>query len=460
MRRGGIYDHIGFGFHRYATDPAWFLPHFEKMLYDQAMLLWAYTEGYQATGNKAFAETAREIAAFVLRDLKSPEGGFYSALDADSAEGEGAYYQWKYSELEALLNPEELLLAEQLCGVSRQGNAHDEATGRTTGTNIIHLNENLAEYASRNNLHLPKAASLFESLRRTLFKARSERTPPGLDTKILTDWNALMIGALALAGRALDETDYIAEARHAADWILRTLYPQTGRLLHRYCKGQAGIRAHSDDYSFMIWGLMELYQATFEERYLLQAIELQQELDRHFSDEQSGAFFSTHEQTDDLPLRPLDLYDGALPSGNSVSALNLLRLGSLTGNAACDERARKIISAFGSHIQRMPGALCMLMCALEFEASRRTTITITGKHEAPDTLELHDAINHLFLPDTVVLFHADGHISRELARHLPDTAAHYPSGKAARAHVCCDKTCFAPVGKAEELQEILSPNND
>ncbi len=455
MHRGGIYDHVGFGFHRYSTDPFWLLPHFEKMLYDQALLLWAYAEGYQATGKKEFATTAREIAAFVLRDLKSPEGAFYSAHDADDEGGEGAFYQWKHSELEVLLEPEELLLAEELCGACKEGNVHDEASGHATGTNVIHLNESLADYAQSSGLDIQAVSSRFENLRRKLFEARAERTHPGRDEKILTDWNALMFGALALAGRILNDEHLISAAQQAADWILQTLSePDTG-LLHRYCKGQTGITAHIDDYSFMIWGLMELYQANFKEQYMLRAIELQEELNRHFTDEQSGAFFSTHAQTDDLPLRPLEIYDGALPSGNSVSMLNLLRLGSVTGNTTYDERALKISTAFSSQIQRMPNAFCMLMWALEFEAGPRATITITGKTDAADTVELRQTIDRLFLPDAITMFHVDGQITPELAAHMPDSGANYPAGKKAAAHICRNKTCLPPAHTAAELEKIL-----
>lgn len=455
MRRGGIYDHIGFGFHRYSTDPFWLLPHFEKMLYDQALLLWAYAEAYQATAREEFAATAREIAMFVLRDLKSPKGGFYSAYDADSEGGEGAFYQWQYTELQALLSAEELLLAEELCGVQKAGNVHDEATGEATGTNILHLNESLSDFSQRNGLDDREIKSRFESLRLKLLHARAKRKPPERDEKILTDWNALMFGALALAGRILNENDYIDEAQRVADWILQTLFVPENGLLHRYCKGHAGITAHIDDYSFMIWALMELYQANFNEKNLLRAIELQKELDTHFADKQSGAFFTTHARTDDLPMRPLEIYDGALPSGNSMTMLNLVRLGQMTGNAAYNDQARKIGSAFNSQIEHMPSAFCMLMCALEFEAGTQTAITITGKTDAPDTLKLQKTINRLFLPDATIMFHAKGTISPGLAVHMADTGIQYPASQKTAVHVCRNTTCLPAVYDAESLEKIL-----
>lgn len=455
MRRGGIYDHVGFGFHRYSTDPFWFLPHFEKMLYDQALLLWAYTEAFHATGAEEFAATAREIADFVLRDLQSPEGGFYCALDADDEGGEGSFYQWTYAELLELLDPAELQMAEELWGVRREGNCRDEATGQATGANIMHLSDSLAGWAQRSGLSAQEGAQRFESLRRKLFDARLKRTPPARDEKILTDWNALMFGALALAGRILGDTRFAAEAKCAADCILGLLYRPESGLLHSYCGGTSAVTAHSDDYSFMIWGLMELYQAVLDERYLLTAIALQDELCARYADEQSGAFFSTHADSHDLPFRPLEILDGAIPSGNSMAVLNLLRLAAVTGRQDYEERARRICEAFSARLNRMPEACCMLMSALEYEQGPRTTITVAGNPEAPDTHALLRSVNSLYLPDVCVLLHSrDGH-SDALAALMPGAELKHPvSGKAA-AYVCRNNVCCAPICDAEELRKLL-----
>jgi len=455
MRRGGIYDHVGFGFHRYSTDPFWFLPHFEKMLYDQALLLWAYTEAFQATGAEEFAATAREIADFVLRDLRSCEGGFYCALDADDEGGEGAYYQWTHAELEVLLDPAELRMAEEFCSATEEGNARDEATGRTTGANIMHLSGSLAVYAQHSGLSVQEAARRFESLRYKLFEARLQRTPPARDDKILTDWNALMFGALALAGRTLGDEGFITEAQRTADFIVSILYRPGCGLLHSYCGGTSGVTAHSDDYSFMIWGLMELYQAVFDERYLLTAIALQDEFCAHYTDEHSGAFFTTHADSRDLPIRPLEIHDGAIPSGNSMAMLNLLRMSAVTGRQDYADRARRICRAFSRRLSHMPGACCMLMCALEYEAGPRTVITIAGNPETPDTQELLRCINSLYLPDVCVLLHAHDGRSDALAAIMPGAELKRPvSGKAA-AYVCRNAACCAPVCDAKDLQRIL-----
>jgi len=455
MRRGGIYDHVGFGFHRYSTDPFWFLPHFEKMLYDQALLLWAYAEAFQATGAEEFAATAHEIAAFMLRDLRSPEGGFYCALDADDEGGEGAYYQWRHAELEVLLDPAELRMAEEFCSATKEGNARDEATGRTTGANIMHLSGSLAVYAQHSGLSVQEAARRFESLRYKLFEARLHRTPPARDDKILTDWNALMFGALALAGRILGEDRFVTEAKHAADCILRLLYRPGSGLLHSYCGGASAVTAHGDDYSFMIWGLIELYQAVFDDRYLITAITLQDELCAHYTDEHSGAFFTTHANSTDLPIRPLEIHDGAIPSGNSMAMLNLLRLSAITSRQDYANRARHICRAFSSQLNRMPEACCMLMCALEYEKGPRTTITIAGNPEAPDTQELLRCINSLYLPDVCVLLHAHDGRSDALAAHMPGTELKRPVNNSATAYVCRGSSCRAPICDAAELQQVL-----
>jgi len=454
LQRGGIHDHVGFGFHRYSTDPFWFLPHFEKMLYDQAMLLWAYTEAFQATGLEECSRTACDIAAFVLNDLRSPEGGFYCALDADSQGGEGAFYQWTFDELQILLAPDELRLAEKLCGARRQGNARDEATGVPTGKNILYLAQSPKRYAHQHGLELQEVAACFERMRCKLQEARSRRKPPARDEKILADWNALMIGSLARAGRALAEQSFIDAAAAAADYILSRLYAPEQGLLH--CRsGNAAVTAQSADYSFTIWALMELYQAVFDEAYLLRAISLQRELDERYSDERTGAFFTTPADAADLPLRPLDVYDSALPSANSLAVLNLQRLADITGRVAYTRRARRICDAFADRLQRMPEAYCMLMCALEYERSERSTITIAGTPGAADTQALIAAVNRLYLPDAFVLLHDRNGPANGLAEHMPGAMLKPPLGNRATAYLCRAGTCQAPVTSAAKLERLL-----
>ena len=276
MRQGGIYDQIGFGFHRYSTDERWLVPHFEKMLYDQAMLAMIYTEAYQATGKEDYATTANEIFTYVLRDMTAVEGGFFSAEDADSEGEEGKFYVWTMDEIRNLLDSSEAELVTEVYRAADVGNFHEEATGQLTGSNILHMRQSLHETALRLGIPPEELKTRLEQARLKLFEAREKRIHPYKDDKILTDWNGLMIAALSKAAQVFDRPDYANAAMKAADFILSTLRAPDGRLLHRYRDGEAGMPPNVDDYVFMIWGLLELYEATFEIRYLKTALDLNQ----------------------------------------------------------------------------------------------------------------------------------------------------------------------------------------
>ena len=283
MRMGGIYDHVGFGFHRYSTDAQWFVPHFEKMLYDQALMAIAYTEGYQATGKEEYARTAREILDYVLRDMTSPQGGFFSAEDADSEGEEGKFYVWTAEELKETLNREEFKLFIRLFDVHESGNFEK-------GRNILRQRSALVDAASVLKISEQDLYDQLEKIRAKLFLAREKRAHPFKDDKILTDWNGLMIAALAKAAQALHEVKYAKKAIKAADFMLEEMQTTDGRLLHRY-RGEAGIFANLDDYAFLIWGLIDLYETVFEVKYLKAAIQLNQVMMRHFWDKDRGGFF-------------------------------------------------------------------------------------------------------------------------------------------------------------------------
>ena len=333
MRRGGIYDQLGFGFHRYSTDRQWLVPHFEKMLYDQALLALAYAEAFQATGNAMHARTLREILDYCLRDLLAPEGGFFTAEDADSEGEEGRFYVWSLEEIRWVLDPEEVPLAAAAYGLAQEGNFVDPVEPERRGRNILHLSASPKEIAK--GLGMTERAFLkrLEAVRLKLLAVRGDRVRPGRDDKILTDWNGLMIAALARAARVLDEPRYLEAARTAIGFIRARLKTADGRLLHRFCKGDAAMTANLDDYAFLIWGLIETYEAGFDAADLGEALALQGIVDGRFRDP-DGGFFSTPDDGEKLLFRAKEGHDGAVPSGNAVTLMNLIRLGRMTGDAA------------------------------------------------------------------------------------------------------------------------------
>ena len=282
MRLGGIFDHVGFGFHRYSTDTEWILPHFEKMLYDQAMLTLAFTEAYQITKNQLYKDTAEEILHYVQRDMTDKRGGFYSAEDADSEGEEGLFYLWTVEEIKNILSDEESELLINNYSLDKEGNYKDEATGKKTEKNILYLKEPINNIESKNRLN---------EILKKLYLAREKRIHPLKDDKILTDWNGLMIAAFAKAGDVFNSNDYIQQAEKSAQFILKNLTDNNGRLLKRYRNGNAGIDAHLDDYAFFIWGLLELYEATFNVTYLTEAVQLSNIMVDEFWDITNGGFF-------------------------------------------------------------------------------------------------------------------------------------------------------------------------
>jgi uncharacterized protein YyaL (SSP411 family) len=392
MRRGGMYDHVGFGFHRYSTDSEWLLPHFEKMLYDQAMLALAYTEAYQATGKPEYEQTAREIFTYVLRDMTGPGGGFYSAEDADSEGEEGKFYVWPKSEIEETLGDDSEWVSD-VFNLVDEGNFKDQSTGLQTGENIVHLTQPLSD----------GDAKRWENIRQELFAVREERVHPHKDDKVLTDWNGLMIAALAKGARAFDEPVYADAAERAAGFILKTMRDEDGRLLHRYRDGEAAILANVDDYAFLIWGLLDLYEATFEVDYLREAVALNDELLTHFWDEKNGGLYFTPDDGEALITRQKEVYDGAIPSGNSVAMQNLLRLGRITADAELDEAAAAISRAFAGSVRAVPVGHSQLLQGVDFGIGPSHEVVIAGDPDSEDTQAMLRALRSRYVPNKVVL---------------------------------------------------------
>ena len=448
MYQGGLFDHVGFGFCRYATDNRWLVPHFEKMLYDNALLLMAYTDAYQRTGKPLYERIAREIIAYVRRDLTDPRGGFYSAENADSEGEEGKFYVFTHEEFLGIVGePHGAMMAEYF-GVTPAGNFEQ-------GTNILHVAVDREEWKRRHGVTEAEASAIIQSSRRTLFDARAARVHPSLDDKILTSWNGLMIAALARAGQALGDETIIELAIRAADFILDELCTEQGLLLHRYRKGVAGIEGFLEDYAFLVWGLIDLYEATFDARFLGQAVELNAVMLRDFRDSsQAGLYFTSHD-AEELISRPKDVYDGAIPSGNSAAACNLLRLSRMTGDTTLDDRAQEILAAFATQVERYPTGHSMMLTALDFSIGPTQEIVVAG--DAPrDAEALIRHIRERFLPRKVLLFHPSGSDGAEIRSISSYIHSNVTVDSRPAVYICESFQCALPVTTVEQLDKQLS----
>lgn len=461
MRMGGIFDHVGYGFHRYSTDSGWLLPHFEKMLYDQAMMSWAYVEGWQISRNHLFRRTAEEVFAYVMRDMTDAGGAFRSAEDADSRTDtgqseEGWFYTFTLPEIQSL--PADLADIAVRCFTARaQGNFADESTGRSNGRNILHLAHSEASLADMFGLPLEELQIRMEAARANLYMLREQRVRPHLDDKVLTDWNGLMISALARGARAFDAPQYAEAAVRAALFVLTTMRDEHGGLLHRYRDGDAAIAGLLDDYAFFIHGLIDLYQATFDPRWLSEALRLQQEQEDRFAavtKDGPGGYYLTGIDGEVLPLRPMEAVDGAMPSGNSISLLNLLRLARLTGRPELDIRAESLARAFAAQIRHMPSAFCMFLCGVDFAESKGRNVVVTGYPDTPGTEAMLQAVNSAYAPDTTLLFR-NAQQPEALAQVVPFTAYLTPKDGRPTAYLCENYTCSQPITDLDELKERM-----
>ncbi|MGD8705302.1 MAG: thioredoxin domain-containing protein, partial [Syntrophobacterales bacterium] len=396
MRNGGIFDHIGYGFCRYSVDERWLVPHFEKMLYDQAMLTMAYTEAYQATGEARHGEVAAEILTYVLRDMTAPEGGFYTAEDADSEGEEGLFYVWTPTEIREHLGKD---LGDLFCrfyDVGPHGNFED-------GRSILHTRIPLENFAARENMEIAELKDLFEGARERLFTEREKRIHPLKDDKILTSWNGLMIAAMAKAYQALGDQAYVDAAQAAAGFISNTLKKDGHRLFRRYRDGEVAYPGYLDDYSNFVWGLIELYEATFEASYLEEAINLNQTMIDLFWDETYGGFFYSGKENEVLIKQSKEIYDGAIPSSNSVAALNLMRLGHIIGDRDLVNRAEQLAGTFAKRIKAYPSAYTQFLAALDFIIGPSHEIVIVESQNGKSSKSMVEAIHRQFVPNKVLL---------------------------------------------------------
>jgi uncharacterized protein YyaL (SSP411 family) len=448
MRLGGIFDQIGFGFHRYSTDSGWLVPHFEKMLYDQALLVLAYVEAYQAFGAPKFKLTAIETLDYVLRDLAALEGGFYSAEDADSEGEEGKFYLWTKKEIERGLQKDSDL-AIKLFEIKAEGNYIESPKGRN-GKNILHFATPLEKLASESNLTIDELISRLGKIRSILFKIRERRVHPSKDDKILTDWNGLMIAALARASQVFGEKRYFQAAIKAADFILQKMKMGEGVLYHRYAKGERVVLGFLDDYAYLVFGLIELYETSFDENYLQIATCLTKNMIDKFWDQKSGGFFFTDKKDDDSVPKLKPTYDGAMPSGNSVALINLLRLARLSSESSFDEYAEKLLNTFSEEIKNQPLGHTFMLTGLEFALGPNSMVVLVGDPMDKDTIEMVGALRKNFLPNLTVKMWKP-----EKEKPLfPGVAYEKIDGKTT-AYVCRDQICLPPTNNIEKMLELL-----
>jgi len=455
MRLGGLFDHLGFGFHRYSTDAEWLLPHFEKMLYDQASLMMAYTEAYQITKKHEYSDVVRDIFEYVTRDLMSPEGAFFSAEDADSEGEEGRFYTWEKSEIEDVLEGDMASIFMQVYNIHEEGNFDDEATREKTGLNILHLKQRADIATDLTNMSREELSNLLDNAKTKLFIRRERRVRPSLDDKILTDWNGFMIAAIAKAAVAIGNEKYVETAEKALSFILETMLDEKRGLFHRYKDGEVAIGAFLDDYAYLIWALLEMYEATFRTEYLEQAKNLTDDLMKNFWDEESGALFFSSVDAEELLVRKKDAYDGAMPSGNSVAMFNLIRLARLLGDSKYEDFAAAIGNAFSMEIKRTPSAYSMMLLGLDFALGPSFEIVIAGDPQMDDTRKMIEQVRKNFIPRKVILLRGTPEQSKTITELAPFTKFHEPLNNKATAHVCVDHNCKLPTTELSRMMELL-----
>ncbi|MCH7902944.1 MAG: thioredoxin domain-containing protein [Armatimonadetes bacterium] len=441
MRLGGIYDQVGYGFHRYSTDRIWRTPHFEKMLYDQALHVLAYTEAYQITGLEIFKRTVDEILTYVSRDMSDGNGGFWSAQDADSDGEEGKFYVWSVEQLAEVLSSEEVTLAKGWFHASDAGNFRDEATGAAMGSNILEFTREFPD------------TDQFHSVVKKLRDAREKRVHPLTDDKILTDWNGLMIAAYARAGYAFDRPEWIARAQRAAAFIDKEMASPDGKLAHSFRGGQTSGTGFIDDYAFLLWGLVELYQADFDVAHLTLALKLVEQLKGAFLDEENGGLFMTAAGAD-IPIgRPKEATDGALPSGNGVAAWNMMRLGRLLGRTDVEEMGRDILAAFGGNIAVSPDGYIGLLFAADFTSAFTSEVVVVG--EGDEALKMMRRLQAEHRPNAVFVLKDASQDSDELASIASYTELLVAQNGKTTVYVCHNFACELPTTDVNVALKLL-----
>jgi len=437
MRKGGLYDQLGFGFHRYSVDQQWLTPHFEKMLYDQGMLAIAYLQAYQITGNIYYKDVAEEIFTYVQAEMTSPEGGFYSARDADTEGVEGKYYLWNPAEVRTVLDEH---AAQTLCGL------YDITVhGNFEGENIPHLPLSVEEFAEREGIPPATLRANLEKWRKLLLSAREERIKPLRDEKVLTAWNGLMIAALAKGFAVTGKQNYLDSAANAVNFVKKRLLTSSGRLLRCYYADESSIPGFLEDYTFFVWGLIEMYEATLEQEYLTDAITFSKEVTRLFADEFSYGLYDTASDADNVLVRKKSAADGVVPSANSVAAMNFLRLGRITAKQKFIKEGEGILRSMMGDLLAQPIAYIHSLAALDYLRGHDLDITLVGSREDPETEEMLRSISVRFIPGLALRF-KDPEMESNDYKSLGGRTA---------AYICSQGTCRPPVAGRAALEKIL-----
>jgi uncharacterized protein YyaL (SSP411 family) len=462
MAEGGLQDHVGGGFHRYSVDERWFVSHFEKMLYDQAQLASAYLDARQATGLEVYGWVARDIFAYVQRDLTGSGGGFYSAEDADSllAHGrpehaEGAFYVWTKDEIDAALGADAAFFSTHY-GVKAGGNVDHDPQGEFTGKNVLMQRQSLATTARDHQLEVEPASEKLLACLAKLREVRAKRPRPHLDDKVLTAWNGLMISAFAQGARLLGDESYLAAATRAAEFIQRELYDEKAGVLYRsWREARGNIQGFAEDYAFLIQGLLDLYEAGFDIRWLQWAERLQVAMDRLFEDAARGGYFNSRADDPNVIVRLKEDHDGAEPSANSIAAANLLRLDVMLGLPGARERAIKTLEALRPQWMAVPHGLPQLLCAFELAFDAPRTVVLAGDPAAADFRALAAVLTEKPGPRRALVC-ADGGAGQQwLAARRPYLADMKPVGGRATAYVCENFACQVPANAPEQLRAQL-----
>ncbi|MBI2071050.1 MAG: thioredoxin domain-containing protein [Elusimicrobia bacterium] len=472
MAKGGIYDHLGGGFHRYSTDDKWHIPHFEKMLYDNAQLAVNYLEAYQISREEGFAQVVRETLEYVLRDMTHPQGGFYSAEDADSLppelagkvsdkghehKSEGAFYIWEKEEILRIAGQEAGEIFSYRYGIEPTGNAESDPQGEFKNKNILYIAHGMPDTAKKFQKSEKETQRILQETKQKLFEARAKRPRPHLDDKVLVSWNGLMISAFAKAAQILGEPRYAKAAERSAAFIQTSLYDlKTKRLYRRWREGESKVPGIADDYAFLVQGLLDLYEATFDARWLEWAIELTETQNKLFYDSQNGGFYMTaigHDKN--LLVRTKEDSDNVEPSASSIAALNLLRLAQFTDRKDFREAAEKTLTLFAQQLKQQPRSLPQMLAALDFYLSKPKQIVIAGEPSDQDMKEMLEEIHRRFMPNKILLVVNGGKNRETLIQWLPFLKGIVPIGGKATAYVCIDYACELPTNDLKILGLIL-----